>query len=211
MNVTDASGQEGRAALERLLDRAASGLVTAQETAELAFRLVRLIPALSDADGAEIRELAGQPLQELVTHLLDSVDSDHLASLRRAGGKRAVENERRTALYPLAEEPELQEVLLSLYDRPTPMLVAASERRRRQAETVRRRLAEFVERTGPFTPAQLWWLEKIADVVAAETHFAPAYLDSIPFSARGGTDGFLETFGPDAAIDLLDELRRGLA
>ncbi|NEE38299.1 hypothetical protein G3M53_74495, partial [Streptomyces sp. SID7982] len=130
VNVTDASGQEGRAALEHLLDRAASGLVTAQETAELAIRLARLIPTLSDVDGAEIRKLAGQPLQELVTRLLDSVDSDHQASLRRAGGKRAVDNERRTALYPLTEEPELQEALLNLYDRPAPMLVTASERRR---------------------------------------------------------------------------------
>ncbi|MFE3143714.1 DEAD/DEAH box helicase family protein [Streptomyces scopuliridis] len=211
VNVTDASGQEGRAALEHLLDRAASGLVTAQETAELAIRLARLIPTLSDADGAEIRELAGQPLQELVTRLLDSVDSDHQASLRRAGGKRAVDNERRTALYPLTEEPELQEALLNLYGRPAPRLVTASERRRRQTETVRQRLVEFVERSGHFTPAQLWWLEKIADVAAADTHFAPAYLDSIPFSARGGTDGFLDAFGPDAAIDLLDELRRALA
>lgn len=57
----------------------------------------------------------------------------------------------------------------------------------------------------------MWWLEKIADVVAAETYFAPVYLDSLPLSARGGTDGFLDAFGPDAAIDLLDELSRALA
>ncbi|MEV2189784.1 DEAD/DEAH box helicase family protein [Streptomyces phaeochromogenes] len=211
VNVTDASGQAGRAAVERLLHRAANGLVTLQETAELAIRLARLIPALSDADGAEIRKLAGQPLQELVTRLLDSVDSDHLAPLRRAGGKRAVEDERRAALFPLAENPELQEALLGLYDRPAPLRVTVSSRRRREAETVRGRLAEFIERAGPFSSAQLWWIEKIADVVAAETRFAPAYLDSIPFSARGGTDGFLDAFGPDAAIDLLDELRRALA
>lgn len=211
VNVTDASGQAGRAALERLLHRATDGLVTPQETAELAIRLARLIPTLSDADGAEIRKLAGQPLQELVTRLLDSVDSDHLAPLRRAGGKRAVEDERRAALFPLAEDPELQEALLGLYDRPAPLRVTASDRRRREAETVRWRLAEFIERAGPFSSAQLWWIEKIADVVAAETRFAPAYLDGVPFSARGGTDGFLDAFGPDAAIDLLDELRRALA
>lgn len=212
VNVTDASGQEGRAALERLLDRAASGLVTAQETAELAFRLARLIPALSDADGAEIRKLAGRPLQGLVTRLLDSVDADHLASLRRAGGKRAVEEERRKALYPLTEDLELQEMLLDLYDGPAPDRETTSgNRRRRQGKTVGRRLAEFIERSGPFNSAQLWWIEKIADVVATETRFDPLYLDSIPFSARGGTDGFLDAFGPDAAIDLLDELRRALA
>lgn len=211
VNVTDASGQAGRAALERLLSRAADGLVTSQETAELAIRLARLIPVLSDGDGAEIRKLAGRPLQELVTRLLDSVDSDHLAPLRRAGGKSAVEDERRAALFPLAENPELQEMLLGLYDRPAPLRVTASSRRRRQEATVRGRLAEFIERAGPFTPAQLWWIEKIADVVAAETRFAPAYLDGVPFSARGGTDGFLDAFGPDAAIDLLDELRRALA
>ncbi len=212
VNVTDASGQRGRAALERLLHRATDGRATPQETAELAVRLARLIPVLSDADGAEIRKLAGRPLQELVTRLLDSVDSDHLASLRRAGGKRAVEDERREALYPLTEDLELQEVLLDLYDRPAPARGTTSgSRRRRQDKTVGRRLAEFVERSGPFNSAQLWWIEKIADVVATETRFAPAYLDSIPFSARGGTDGFLDAFGPDAAIDLLDELRRALA
>ncbi|MCX4662924.1 DEAD/DEAH box helicase family protein [Streptomyces uncialis] len=212
VNVTDASGQVGRAALERLLHRATDGLVTPQETAELAIRLARLIPTLSDADGAEIRKLAGQPLQELVTRLLDSVDSDHLASLRRVGGKRAVEDDRRVALFPLAEDPELQEALLSLYDRPAPSRVTTSGSwRRRQEETVGGRLAEFIERAGPFSSAQLWWIEKIADVVATETRFAPAYLDGIPFSARGGTDGFLDAFGPDAAIDLLDELGRSLA
>ncbi|MER6187703.1 DEAD/DEAH box helicase family protein [Streptomyces sp. NPDC001652] len=210
VNVTDASGQAGRAALERLLNRATDGLVTPQETAELAIRLARLIPALSDADGAEIRELAGQPLQELVTRLLDSVDSDRRAPLRRAGGKRAVEDERRAAHLPLAENPELQEALLSLYDRPAPLRATASSGRRREAETVRGRLAEFIQRAGPFSSAQLWWIEKIADVLAAETRFAPAYLDGVPFSARGGTDGFLDAFGPDAAIDLLDELRRAL-
>ncbi|MFE2234190.1 DEAD/DEAH box helicase family protein [Streptomyces sp. NPDC059442] len=211
VNVTDASGQAGRAALERLLNRATDGLVTQQETAELAIRLARLTPTLSDADGAEIRKLAGQPLQELVTRLLNSVDSDHLAPLRQAGGKRAVEDERRAALFPLAETPELQEALLDLYDRPAPSRVTASGSRRRQEQTVRRRLAAFTQQAGPFTSAQLWWIEKIADVVAAETRFAPSYLDSIPFSARGGTDGFLDAFGPDAAIDLLDELRRALA
>ncbi|MGW2477612.1 DEAD/DEAH box helicase family protein [Streptomyces sp. NPDC001665] len=210
VNVTDASGQAGRAALERLLSRAADGLVTPQETAELAIRLARLIPALSDADGAEMRKLAGQPLQKLVTRLLDSVDSDHLAPLRRAGGKRAVEDERRAALFPLAENPELREALLGLYDRPAPRRVAAASRRRREAETVRGRLTEFIERAGPFSSAQRWWIEKIADVVATDTRFAPAYLDGVPFSARGGTDGFLGAFGPDAAIDLLDELGRAL-
>ncbi|MFJ9339899.1 DEAD/DEAH box helicase family protein [Streptomyces sp. NPDC101733] len=210
VNLTDASGQAGRAAVESLLSRATEGLVTPQETAELAIRLARLIPALSDADRAEIQKLAGQPLQELVTRLLDSVDSDRLAPLRRAGGKRAVEDGRRAALLPLAEDPELQAVLLGLYDRSAPFRATAPDRRRREAETVRWRLAEFIERTGPFGSAQLWWIEKIADVVAAETSFAPAYLDGVPFSARGGTDGFLEAFGPDTAIALLDELRRAL-
>jgi type I restriction enzyme R subunit len=211
VNLTDASGQAGQAAVERLLSRATDGLVTRQETAELAIRLARLIPALSDADGAEIRNLAGQPLQELVTRLLNSVDSDHLAPLRRAGGRRAVEEERRVALLSLAENPKLQEALLGLYDRPAPLRAKASERRRREADKVRRRLADFIERAGPFSSAQLWWIEKIADVVAAETRFAPAYLDGFPFSARGGTDGFLDAFGPDSAIDLLDELSRVLA
>ncbi|MFI2354624.1 DEAD/DEAH box helicase family protein [Streptomyces anulatus] len=212
VNVTDASGPAGRAALERLLNRTVDGLVTPQETAELGVRLARLIPKLGEADGTTIQKLAGQPLQELVADLLDSVDQDHLAQLRQAGGEKAVEGERYAAIYPLAETPALREALLGLYDRPTASRVTAPDRRRRRAETVRRRLAAFTQQAGPFTPAQLWWIEKIADgTAAAEPRFDPTHLDGVPFSARGGTDGFLHAFGPDAAIDLLDELRRALA
>ncbi|MFJ9841656.1 DEAD/DEAH box helicase family protein [Kitasatospora sp. NPDC101155] len=210
VNVTDAAGQAGRAALERLLHRTVNGLVTPEETAELGVRLARLIPMLSEAADAEIRKLAGLPLQELVAGLLDSVDPDHLAQLRQVGGERAVEDGRREAAAALAETPALREALLSLYDRPAVSQVTASNRQRRRAEAVSRRLTAFTRQAGPFTPAQLWWIENIADAMAA-ARFDPRDLDGVPFSGRGGTDGFLGIFGPDAAVDLLGELRRALA
>ncbi|MEU3948248.1 hypothetical protein [Streptomyces sp. NPDC029526] len=73
-------------------------------------------------------------------------------------------------------------------------------------------MEEFTQQAGPFTDAQQWWIEKIADATAAtETDFAPKLLEGFPFSARGGTFGFLHDFGREAAINLLDELRRALA
>lgn len=212
VNVTGAAGQPGRAALERLLNRTVDGGMTPDETAELGVRLARLIPLLSEADGAAVRKLAGMSLEELVAGLLETTDPDHLAQLRATGGERGAEEEKREAAAPLADTPELRDTLLGLYDRPTASETVATTGQRAAQETVRRRLAAFTQQAGPFTPAQLWWLENIADATAAAgVRFDPRDLDGVPFSGRGGTDGFLGSFGPDGAIDLLRELGRVLA
>jgi type I restriction enzyme R subunit len=62
-----------------------------------------------------------------------------------------------------------------------------------------------------FEPDQLWWMEHIADGTAADGHFAITSLDTVPFTLRGGTSGFLQAFGEQDAGRLLDELRRALA
>ncbi len=68
------------------------------------------------------------------------------------------------------------------------------------------------ERRGrPFDPDQLWWLKHIADGAAASGYFATTLLDTVPFTLRGGTSGFLRAFGEQSGVRLLDELNGALA
>ncbi|MCX5395951.1 DEAD/DEAH box helicase family protein [Streptomyces sp. NBC_00102] len=211
-NVTDASGRAGRRALERLLNRTADADMSADETAELGVRLARLVPLLSDADSAAVRKLSGTSLEGLVARLLGTVDADHVAQVRAAWGQDALDEEVRDAGALLGGRPALRQMLLGLYDRPAASDVGEPTESSVASEDVRRRVAVFVRQAGPFTAAQLWWIENIASVAAAaDDRFDPEELDSIPFSGRGGTDGFLGAFGADAAIDLLEELGEALA
>ncbi|MFI9637105.1 DEAD/DEAH box helicase family protein [Nocardia sp. NPDC051929] len=212
VNVTDASGRAGRRALERLLTRTVDADMTANETAELGVRLARIVPGLSDADSASVRKLAGFSLEGLVARLLGTVDPDHMAQVHADWGSEAVEEEVRDAGALLGNRPALRQMLLRLYDRPAAPKAEEPTRQNAAAGGMRRRLAAFMQQAGPFTPAQAWWIENIAEATAiAEDRFDPRDLDTIPFSGRGGTDGFLATFGADAAIDLLNNLSEALA
>ncbi|MFI6960438.1 DEAD/DEAH box helicase family protein [Streptomyces sp. NPDC050255] len=63
-----------------------------------------------------------------------------------------------------------------------------------------------------FTDEQLWWLEKIRDVVASDIGIEPAELAREPFTERGKGRGFMLAFGgKESALDLLTELNRELA
>jgi len=61
-----------------------------------------------------------------------------------------------------------------------------------------------------FTDDQVWWLERIRDVVATSAVFDHNDLDEAPFTERGGTDGFLQAFGDDRAETILTDLNRDL-
>ncbi|GAA4923884.1 type I restriction enzyme R subunit [Stackebrandtia albiflava] len=61
-----------------------------------------------------------------------------------------------------------------------------------------------------FTEEQRWWLSRIKDVIARDAGFDEGTLDEVPFSERGGTDGFLHAFGDDRAEAVIIELNRGL-
>ncbi|MFI7038210.1 DEAD/DEAH box helicase family protein [Microbispora rosea] len=61
-----------------------------------------------------------------------------------------------------------------------------------------------------FTNNQMWWLENIAQTTAMTVRFDTADLDHVPFSSRGGTDGFLAAFGDDRAVTILDDLDQDL-
>ncbi|MCX4735074.1 DEAD/DEAH box helicase family protein [Streptomyces sp. NBC_01221] len=212
VNVTDASGRAGRRALERLLERTVDAHLSADETAELGVRLARLVPVVSDADGAAVRKLAGISLEGLVARLLGTVDADHVAQVRTAWTPQALEEEVRDAGELLGTRPALRELLLRLYDGPAVPAAGEPTGPSAAAEDMRRRLAAFLQQAGPFTPAQAWWIENIAEATAAaEDRFDPRELDSVPFSGRGGTDGFLGAFGAEAAIGLIDDLGEALA
>lgn len=61
-----------------------------------------------------------------------------------------------------------------------------------------------------FTDDQVWWLERIAHAVANRLSVTEEDLDGVPFTERGGVDGFVHEFGDDRAAQLLDELNREL-
>ena len=56
----------------------------------------------------------------------------------------------------------------------------------------------------------MWWLDRIKDIVIASASFTTDDLDGVPFTERGGTDGFLLTFGDDRSQQLLTDLNRTL-
>ena len=76
------------------------------------------------------------------------------------------------------------------------------------------RFANWVARQGQagvvFSSEELWWLERIVDTMATSVRFDVADLDRVPFTERGGTDGFLRVFGDDRAESVLDELDQEL-
>ncbi|MFC9051275.1 type I restriction endonuclease subunit R [Streptomyces anthocyanicus] len=76
------------------------------------------------------------------------------------------------------------------------------------------RFANFIARQSQagvtFTSDELWWLERIVDTMAVSVRFDAEDLERVPFTERGGIDGFLRTFGDDRAVDLLERLDREL-
>ncbi|KAF4410962.1 type I restriction endonuclease subunit R [Streptomyces lycii] len=63
-----------------------------------------------------------------------------------------------------------------------------------------------------FSEEQVWWLEKIRDVVASDVGITTAELKHAPFTERGGARGFMQSFGGrEQARELLTELNRELA
>jgi type I restriction enzyme, R subunit len=71
-------------------------------------------------------------------------------------------------------------------------------------------LARQQQAGAQFSPDQVWWLERIRDIVITSASFTTDDLDGVPFTERGGTDGFLLTFGNDRAQQILTDLNRTL-
>ncbi|MFE0593975.1 DEAD/DEAH box helicase family protein [Micromonospora echinospora] len=60
-----------------------------------------------------------------------------------------------------------------------------------------------------FTADQVWWLERIRNVIAVSVEITSDDLDGAPFTERGGIDGYAHTFG-ERAEPLLHELNQEL-
>jgi len=205
VNVTDPPGAGGTLALSHLLDLAAQGSLRPDDHAELGLRLARLVPLVTDDDAAAIRSLADARLEDLVHRLVEASDASNPADWGP---------ESRNTDDVLSRLSAVRETLLDLQNR-----IAGSDSRSsargtpasRPSATYADRLAGLLEnRLGQLTAAQAWWVGHIADLALANSRFDPVDLDSLPFSGRGGTDGFLREFGDERALDLLRELDREL-
>ena len=80
-------------------------------------------------------------------------------------------------------------------------------------EQVRQRYAGWLAQQSQagvtFSPAELWWLDKMVEVIAVSAGISPDDLDNAPFTERGGVDGALRDLGPNAAT-LIDQLNTNL-
>ncbi|WP_125911349.1 MULTISPECIES: DEAD/DEAH box helicase family protein [Pseudonocardia] len=80
--------------------------------------------------------------------------------------------------------------------------------------TVEDNLANWIARQEQqgttFTLDQHWWIDTIAITIANRLHVTPHDLDGVPFTTRGGIDGFVRDFGDDRAEDVLQELNQEL-
>lgn len=306
--------------LQQLLQKAANLTITENETATLASRLAALELQLTGSERAELDQVAGQPLRQIVRGLVDAVDPDRQAVALKAAGPGAsredvIDTLIEQAVQPLAANPELRSRILELRrthdqvidevnrdvlldargvvdpgrarsiieswlqylnenrDEITALQVLGEARARRipfgqiqeladriarpphrwtpdvlwaayeqvevgrvrhnpkarvtdlvsllrfslhaedelvpYAERVRQHyvgwLAQQAQSGAVFTDKQRWWLDNIADVIAASAGIDPDDLDQAPFTERGGIDGALRDLG-DRAGDLLDAL-----
>ncbi|RBY75969.1 DEAD/DEAH box helicase [Blastococcus sp. TF02-09] len=65
-------------------------------------------------------------------------------------------------------------------------------------------LAQQEQAGASFTERQRWWLDRMADVIAASAGITEDDLDNVPFTEHGGVDGLLRDLGDKAAVYLAD-------
>ena len=99
-----------------LLGKAAALTLTEDEAATLASRLAKLELELTGDERAELDEVAGRPVREIVRGLVDAVDADvqAQATAGAADPEEAVRELIERAVEPLAANPELRERILEL-------------------------------------------------------------------------------------------------
>jgi type I restriction enzyme R subunit len=102
--------------LKKLLEKAAALSLTEADTATLASRLAALELQLTNSERAELDEVAGMPVRQLVLDLVNAVDPDTQAGVTAdaADPKKAIQDLLDTAVKPLAANPELRQRILEL-------------------------------------------------------------------------------------------------
>ena len=109
--------------LEKLLEKAATFTISADETASLASRLARLSRELTPDENAELTALAGTPLQEITQQLVKIADPDTLAGIidnapvdneGKKDVKKAMADFIEQIITPIASNPQLRQRILEI-------------------------------------------------------------------------------------------------
>ncbi|MDC5696446.1 DEAD/DEAH box helicase family protein [Intrasporangium calvum] len=102
--------------LKKLLDKAAALSLTEDETATLASRLAKLELELTPEERAELDDVAGSPVRDIVRRLVDAVDPDVQAQVTQGATDpaAALQDLLDEAIRPLAANPQLRSRLLEL-------------------------------------------------------------------------------------------------
>jgi type I restriction enzyme R subunit len=111
------------ASLKELLEKAATFMITADETASLASRLARLSRELTPDENAELTALAGTPLQNITQQLVKIADPDTLAGIienapldkdGKRDTKKAIADFIEEIITPIASNPQLRQRILEI-------------------------------------------------------------------------------------------------
>ncbi|WP_207555733.1 DEAD/DEAH box helicase family protein [Intrasporangium flavum] len=102
--------------LKKLLDKAAALSLTEDETATLASRLAKLELELTPGERAELDDVAGAPVRDIVRSLVNAVDPDTQAQVVQdaTDPAAALQELLDEAIKPLAANPELRARILEL-------------------------------------------------------------------------------------------------
>ena len=110
--------REKGVSLKKLLERTASLQLTEDDAATLASRLSVLELQLDGRERAELDEVAGRPLREIVRGIVDAVDADTQAKAIAASPDEApaavIDRLIEAAITPLASNPDLRNRILEL-------------------------------------------------------------------------------------------------
>ena len=104
--------------LKRLLERAATLVITPEEVSTLASRLARLDQQLDDEERAELAGLAGRSLRSITRQLLEAVDPDRvtaaLSGVPPEGAQAVADDLVEQGVLPLASNADLRERILEI-------------------------------------------------------------------------------------------------
>ncbi|MFH8769154.1 DEAD/DEAH box helicase family protein [Streptomyces sp. NPDC017958] len=144
------AGEQRGVPLAKLLDKAGTRSLTADEAETLARRLARIDRQLDDEEKRLLAEAAGGvSLAALARHITDAVDVDTQDQARHEGGPELARKLVHDAVAPLTSRPDLRKLILEIrhkqdltYDETTEVLVTELREIPRE-ERARKELAEW--------------------------------------------------------------------
>ncbi|WP_307820691.1 DEAD/DEAH box helicase family protein [Streptomyces sp. BRB081] len=103
-----------RLSLEKLLRNVGNNTISPDEVSTLAARLAKLNQQIKPEERAELERLAGRPITAITRAMVDAVSVDAQEKAKASGGKNAVWDLARTAVAPLAANPDLRNRILEI-------------------------------------------------------------------------------------------------